>query len=445
MGDARDDNDVAQSTPAISAHEATDPHLKGLGDDKEQSEQVIGQNNETQQTVSEEEPDSYCPGGFHPVYIGDVFNGRYEVLNKIGYGVYSTVWIVEDLQHRSSERRAFFALKILRADCYDGQYDIFEREILRQLKEGGREFLGYKHVVHLIDDFEHSGPNGKHVCLVFELYGETLRSFGVWFPEQMIPNGVMQRFTTQLLLALDYVHDMKIIHTDIQPSNIFVKVRDYSMIESDYLKRAPVPRQDRNETRYTVIPSCPLRGAYFNNSDNFLNFDIALGDWGVACWSDKHLSERIQPVLLRAPEVLIRAPWDIYIDYWNVGALLPELFRSVRTFDGRVPPDGHYELREHIAEMVHYFGPFPRALLEKGDPEIVRDIFDDNGKVKGWSCSEEPLNLDVFAPGLDEETKEEFISFLRAIMQIEPEKRPSAEDLLRHPFLGALPPKEEMT
>lgn len=48
----------------------------------------------------EEGKDAYRPGGFHPVYIGDVFNDRYKVLNKIGYGQYSTVWLVKDLQAR---------------------------------------------------------------------------------------------------------------------------------------------------------------------------------------------------------------------------------------------------------------------------------------------------------------------------------------------------------
>lgn len=43
---------------------------------------------------------AYIPGGFHPVYIGDIFNGRYEVKNKIGYGIYSTVWLVRDLKNQ---------------------------------------------------------------------------------------------------------------------------------------------------------------------------------------------------------------------------------------------------------------------------------------------------------------------------------------------------------
>lgn len=45
-------------------------------------------------TGLEEGTAAYRPGGFHPVYIGDIYHGRYEILNKIGYGRYSTVWLV---------------------------------------------------------------------------------------------------------------------------------------------------------------------------------------------------------------------------------------------------------------------------------------------------------------------------------------------------------------
>jgi hypothetical protein len=36
----------------------------------------------------EEGRDVYRLEGFHPVYIGDVYNDRYKILNKIGYGAY---------------------------------------------------------------------------------------------------------------------------------------------------------------------------------------------------------------------------------------------------------------------------------------------------------------------------------------------------------------------
>ncbi|KAI1427505.1 serine/threonine protein kinase [Xylaria sp. FL1777] len=391
------------------------------------------------QKIIEEGDDAYRPGGFHPVYIGDVFNDRYKVLNKIGYGSYSTVWLVKDLRSPTTNHCAFRAIKVLRAECYGTEHDIYEREILTHLRSGDKTLLGYDQIAHLVDDFEHEGPNGKHVCLVFEVYGETLRSFGAWFHESMIPTDVMRRFTIQLLLALDYAHDLNIIHTDIQPSNIFVKFRDYSMIESVYLKTATVPQQNKHDKKYHAIPSYPLRASYFNDSDSVLEFDIVLGDWGVSSWADKHLTENIQPVALRAPEVLIKAPWNKKTDFWNLGAVVLELYRAVRMFDGRVGPDGHYEVKEHLAEIVDSFGPFPKALLARGDPEIVGKIFDAEGKVKDRQPgSRPPLDSEAFLPGLDEDNKRKFVAFLHALMMIDPAKRLSPEDYLRLPWLNAL-------
>lgn len=37
-------------------------------------------------------------GGYYPVKIGDLFNGRYHVVRKLGWGHFSTVWLCWDLQ-----------------------------------------------------------------------------------------------------------------------------------------------------------------------------------------------------------------------------------------------------------------------------------------------------------------------------------------------------------
>ncbi len=46
----------------------------------------------------EEDLDRYRPGGYHPVHLGDVFNDRYTVVRKLGYGRYSTVWLARDIK-----------------------------------------------------------------------------------------------------------------------------------------------------------------------------------------------------------------------------------------------------------------------------------------------------------------------------------------------------------
>ncbi|KAK6083887.1 serine/threonine protein kinase [Seiridium cupressi] len=382
----------------------------------------------------EEGSGAYKPGHFHPVYIGDIFNERYLVLNKLGYGLYSTVWLTNDfLLPREDEGNAYYALKVLSAECYGTDKDIFEREILRHLRDADKTHVGYKYICHLVDDFEHRGPNGTHVCLVLELMGETLKTFGTLFKKTMVPNPLMRRFTFYLLAGLDYAHDSNVVHTD----NIFVKVRDKSLIESQYLKQVPAPIQERLAGKYLPIPSQPLKRFYFIPDQSFLDFEVAIGDWGVSSWADNHLTELIQPVALRAPEVLIKAPWDATTDWWNLGAMILEVFRCVRMFDGRGPPHGHYELKQHLREIVAYFGPFPKGLLEKGDAEPVETYFDESGHVLGCPALELPsLESDDYMDDLDEENRKSFVSFLYALMKINPKERLSTMDLLRHPWLG---------
>jgi serine/threonine-protein kinase SRPK3 len=61
--------------------------------------------------INEESLARYCPGGYHPVQIGDSFkDGAYKVVNKLGYGQYSTVWLVQDTRSVHLHEHRFPAL-----------------------------------------------------------------------------------------------------------------------------------------------------------------------------------------------------------------------------------------------------------------------------------------------------------------------------------------------
>lgn len=50
------------------------------------------------QRVEEEELPGYKADRFYPVHLGEVFQGRYQVLGKLGFGSSSTVWLARDLK-----------------------------------------------------------------------------------------------------------------------------------------------------------------------------------------------------------------------------------------------------------------------------------------------------------------------------------------------------------
>lgn len=177
---------------------------------------------------SEESLARYCQGGYHPVRIGDVFaDGRYKVLRKLGYGFYSTVWLAFDsgyvftlllpyckYAHGSCRTRRHVALKMLTADSYGHQQDTFEMDVLGKIKSKGVATPGSQHVLGLLDNFEHVGPNGKHVCLVFKAMGPDMSKFRRLFPRSRVPVPLMKSISRQLLLALAFLHDdCKVIHS----------------------------------------------------------------------------------------------------------------------------------------------------------------------------------------------------------------------------------------
>ncbi|KAL4670996.1 hypothetical protein H8959_003705 [Pygathrix nigripes] len=45
----------------------------------------------------QEDPADYCKGGYHPVKIAGLVNGRYHVIRKLGRGHFSTVWLCWDM------------------------------------------------------------------------------------------------------------------------------------------------------------------------------------------------------------------------------------------------------------------------------------------------------------------------------------------------------------
>jgi hypothetical protein len=50
--------------------------------------------------TSQEEPlEDYGPAGYHPTTVGDILGSQYRVLRKLGWGVYSTVWLVQNQKY----------------------------------------------------------------------------------------------------------------------------------------------------------------------------------------------------------------------------------------------------------------------------------------------------------------------------------------------------------
>ncbi|XP_056249131.1 SRSF protein kinase 1b isoform X3 [Seriola aureovittata] len=202
-----------------------EPHGRGGGSQPgqadsplpEQDEEILGSDDDEQ-----EDPNDYCRGGYHHVKIGDLFNGRYHVIRKLGWGHFSTVWLAWDIQ----EKR-FVAMKVVKSAEHYTETALDEIKLLKSVRNTDPSDPSREKVVQLLDDFKISGMNGTHVCMVFEVLGYHLLKWIIKSNYQGLPLPCVKSIIRQVLQGLDYLHTRcKIIHTDIKPENILLTVNE---------------------------------------------------------------------------------------------------------------------------------------------------------------------------------------------------------------------------
>ncbi|XP_034290051.1 SRSF protein kinase 3 isoform X4 [Pantherophis guttatus] len=183
---------------------------------------LLGSDDEEQ-----EDPRDYCRGGYYPVKIGDLFNGRYHVVRKLGWGHFSTVWLCWDIQ-----RKRFVALKVVKSAVHYTETAVDEIKLLKCVRDSDPNDLKRENIVQLIDDFKISGINGVHVCMVLEVLGHQLLKWIIKSNYQGLPIPCVKSILCQVLQGLDYLHTKcKIIHTDIKPENILL------CVDESYIRR----------------------------------------------------------------------------------------------------------------------------------------------------------------------------------------------------------------
>ncbi|GLU19263.1 hypothetical protein SLE2022_355240 [Rubroshorea leprosula] len=165
----------------------------------------------------DEGTEEYRRGGYHAVRIGDTFkNDRYVVQSKLGWGHFSTVWLAWDTQ-----KSRYVALKIQKSAQHYTEAAMDEIKILKQISEGDPD--DKKCVVKLLDHFKHSGPNGQHMCMVFEYLGDNLLTLIKYSDYRGVPLHLVKEICFHILVGLDYLHqELSIIHTDLKPENVLL-------------------------------------------------------------------------------------------------------------------------------------------------------------------------------------------------------------------------------
>ncbi|KAM6170790.1 mitogen-activated protein kinase 15 [Erethizon dorsatum] len=324
---------------------------------------------------------------------------RYLLKRRLGKGAYGIVWKAVD--RRTGEvvaiKKIFDAFK----DKTDAQRTFREIMLLQ-------EFGDHPNIIRLLDVIQ--AENDRDIYLVFESMDTDLNAV---IQKGKLLEDIHKRYIFyQLLQATKFIHSGNVIHRD-------QKVGPYTASASSPQPPASVCIQSASPQRaFSLQPSNVLLDA---------NCSVKLCDFGLARSlsslpegpEGQALTEYVATRWYRAPEVLLSSRWYTPgVDIWSLGCILGEMLRGQPLFPG--------------SSTLHQL----QLILETIPPPSAEDLL---ALGSGYSDlilhrlgSGPRQTLDTLLPP---ETPQEALDLLRQLLVFAPDKRLSAAQALKHPYV----------
>lgn len=203
-----------------------------------------------------------------------------------------------------------------------------------------------------------------------------------------LPNTLVQLYSYQLLRALNYLKNKRIVHRDIKPSNILIDTKTQKLILADF-----------GSAKEVILVPCD-----HNPEEKEIEKSVAY----------------IVSRYYRAPELILgQEHYREEIDMWSVGCIMAEMWLGHPLFLGKNSQDQLFRIAQVLGKIgkldknamnEDYTGPLPEINLDSQ----LNSILELSGADK--------LGIDL----------------LTKILVYDPEKRITPLDALQHPYFDSL-------
>ncbi|KAL8840026.1 MAG: hypothetical protein Q9170_001510 [Blastenia crenularia] len=381
----------------------------------------------------------YNFGGYHPVQLSDRYSdGRYQIVHKLGFGSYSTVWLGLDLSSNS-----YVAVKVLVAAASKKST---ESRILQHLRDQcDKQDERMRLLPILLDEFWIDGPNGQHRCLVTEPAGCDVATSKEDHPFTL-PLMIARAVAAQAVIGIASIHRKGIIHGDLYPRNMLFALPPTNGLSVDDIyekyhmpRETPVERVDGRPLGPEAPPYTVMPALLYVDPTKIDDPAIRITDFGEA-WLSTDTQPKSQlntPTLYLPPETTFaKSSISFAADIWTLACSVFEILGDGTLFEG------FFADRDYvIAENVSCLGPLPEDWWDLW--KAGKEFFVENGvwqppceMKRPHDSKSRPLAMRIQQMGREADPEfsaaeaECLEKMLRSMLRWEPAERATAEDVM---------------
>ncbi|KAL1925365.1 uncharacterized protein VTP21DRAFT_248 [Calcarisporiella thermophila] len=348
---------------------------------------------------------SYDDKDGHYVIVPDEdLTPRYRIIRQLGQGTFGKV-----VECWDKVARSFVAIKIIRAVQKYRDASKIEIRVLNTIAKHDPRNLNK--CIHLRETFDFR----NHVCMVFDLFGQSVFDFLKENHFCPFPPRQIQHFAKQLLQSVAFLHDLELIHTDLKPENILLVNGEYKVVPSK--TKAP-------------------------NKRVLLDTNIRLIDFGSATFNSEYHSSVVSTRHYRAPEIILGMGWSFPCDIWSIGCILVEFSTGDALFQT-------HDNLEHLAMMETVLGRISDRMMRNANCASQKYFKhgrldypnqETNRQSRKYVKAMKPL-AEIIPPR--NKINALLLDLLKQLLVYDPDERISAREALEHPYFFTDPGPEE--